>query len=266
MDAAEPSPAVICSHVDIVYRVQGTKKASTSMLDENDDETIFTSLLRRGRTLATAHQVAAVKDVSFVARHGESIGIIGRNGSGKSTLLRAIAGVIPPTRGDIYVSGEPALLGVNAVLMARLTGERNVYIGGQAMGLSRNDVSKRFQEIVDFSGIGDAIYRPMATYSSGQAARLRFAISTAMAPDILMIDEALATGDADFRARSTERVEQIRASASTVFLVSHSNSTVRELCDRVLWMDRGVLVADGPTEEVVTAYEKSVKAAKTKKA
>lgn len=257
MAEPERSPALIASHVAITYRVQGAKKAAAPMADE-DDLSVLSGLFRRGREAATLQTVEAVKDISFVAYHGESIGIIGRNGSGKSTLLRALAGLIPPTRGEIYISGEPSLLGVNAVLMSRLTGERNVYIGGQAMGLTRAQVRDRFDDIVEFSGIGEAVFRPMRTYSSGQAARLRFAISTAAAPDILMIDEALATGDADFRERSTAKVAEIREQASTVFLVSHSNSTIRQVCTRVLWMDKGVLLADGPTDEVVTAYEKTL--------
>lgn len=262
MAVADRTPAVIASHVDITYRVQGSKRAASSATD--DDEKLFKGLLNRGRELGTVTQVEAVKDVSFVAYHGESIGIIGRNGSGKSTLLRSIAGVIPPTRGEIYVSGEPALLGVNAVLMSRLSGERNVYIGAQAMGLSRAQVRERFDDIVEFSGIGESIHRPMSTYSSGQAARLRFAISTAMTPDILMIDEALATGDADFKARSSAKVNEIREEASTVFLVSHSNATIRQLCTRALWMEKGQLIADGPTEEVVAAYEATLPKPKPK--
>lgn len=257
MAAADRIPSLIASHVDITYQVHGAKKAAAPVADP-DDESLLAGLFKKGRDLATQQKVEAVKDVSFVAYHGESIGIIGRNGSGKSTLLRALAGVIPPTRGDIWINGEPALLGVNAVLMSKLSGERNVYIGGQAMGLSRSQVRERFDEIVDFSGIGQAVYRPMSTYSSGQAARLRFAISTAASPDILMIDEALATGDADFRERSTAKVAEIREQASTVFLVSHSNSTIRQICSRVIWMDKGRLIADGPTEEVVAAYEKTL--------
>ena len=159
--ASERRPSVIVSGVDVTYRVQGAKKAVASV--EEDDESLFRGLFRRGRDLATMQTVEAVKDVSFVAYHGESIGIIGRNGSGKSTLLRAIAGLIPPTKGQIWISGEPSLLGVNAVLMSKLTGERNIYVGGQALGLSRAQVRARFEDIVEFSGIGEAVHRPMQT-------------------------------------------------------------------------------------------------------
>lgn len=245
-------PSVIVSHLDITYRVFGASKPAA----EGDDEaSALTRLVRSSKEVGAVHRVHAVKDVSFVAYHGESIGIIGTNGSGKSTLLRAIAGLMPPAAGRVWVSGEPALLGVNAVLMPKMTGERNIYIGAQAMGLSRGQIERRFDDIVEFSGIGDAVYRPMSTYSSGQAARLRFAISTATAPDILMVDEALSTGDAAFRAKSSRRIRQIREEASTVFLVSHSNATVRQICDRVLWLEQGELLMDGPTDEVLSAYK-----------
>ncbi|CCH75453.1 ABC transporter ATP-binding protein [Nostocoides australiense] len=251
----ERRPAAIVSHLDIIYRVVGGKRSNTSAIGDDEGESIFRNLIGRGKTVATVQSVHAVKDVSFVAYHGESVGIIGRNGSGKSTLLRAVAGLLPPTNGEVFLAGTPALLGVNAVLMSALSGERNIYIGGQALGLTKAQVKERFEEIVAFSGIGDAVYRPMSTYSSGMAARLRFAISTAAVPDVLMIDEALSTGDAEFRKRSGEKVDEIREKASTVFLVSHSNSTVRDLCDRVLWMHHGRLIADGPTEAILTAYE-----------
>ena len=141
------------------------------------------------------------------------------------------------------------------MLIRKLSGTRNIYVGGQALGLSKAEIDDKFDEIVDFSGIGDAVHLPMSTYSSGMGARLRFAISTAATPDVLMIDEALATGDAAFKKKSAERIKAIREAAGTVFLVSHSNSNIRQICDRVLWMDHGRLLMDGPTEEVLPAYE-----------
>lgn len=198
--------------------------------------------------------VKAVRGVSFVAHHGESIGIIGHNGSGKSTLLRAIAGALPTTSGAIWADGQAALLGVNAALMRDLSGDRNIRLGGLALGLTPAEVEARYDEVVDFAGIGDFLHLPMRTYSSGMSARLRFAISAAARPDILMIDEALATGDADFRARSQERVDELVAHSGTVLLVSHSMSTIRSMCDRVLWLDHGTLLADGPTADVLEEY------------
>lgn len=200
-----------------------------------------------------------MRGVSFVAHHGESIGLVGRNGSGKSTFLRALAGLMPLSGGEIYASGDVALLGVNAALMNQLSGERNVMIGGLAQGLTRKEVRERFDEIVDFAGIGEFIHLPMRAYSSGMAARLRFAISSATVPDILIIDEALATGDAEFKAKSAARIEEIRSRAGTVFLVSHSAATIRRMCDRVIWLEKGKVVADGEPTEIIEQYEQFIR-------
>ncbi|CAM5434001.1 Vitamin B12 import ATP-binding protein BtuD [Streptomyces violaceorubidus] len=202
---AERVPTVVADGVDIVYRVNGTgagRGSATAALNR---------ILRREKTekAAGVRRVHAVKNVSFVAYRGEAIGLIGTNGSGKSTLLKAVAGLLPVENGRIYTDGQPSLLGVNAALMNDLTGERNVYLGGLAMGMSRAEVKERYQEIVDFSGInekGDFITLPMRTYSSGMAARLRFSIAAAKDHDVLLVDEALATGDRSFQKRSEERI------------------------------------------------------------
>ncbi|MER5719981.1 ABC transporter ATP-binding protein [Streptomyces sp. NPDC002132] len=252
--AGERIPTVVVDGVDIVYRVNGTgagRGSATAALHR---------ILRRGKAekAAGVRKVHAVKNVSFVAYRGEAIGLIGTNGSGKSTLLKAVAGLLPVENGKIHTDGQPSLLGVNAALMNDLTGERNVHLGGLAMGMSREQVKERYQDIVDFSGIndkGDFITLPMRTYSSGMAARLRFSIAAAKDHDVLLIDEALATGDRSFQKRSEERIRELRKHAGTVFLVSHSNKSIRDTCDRVLWLERGELRMDGPTEEVLQAYE-----------
>ncbi|MFC9653556.1 ABC transporter ATP-binding protein [Streptomyces sp. NPDC056937] len=211
------------------------------------------------RSAPGAREVHAVKGVGFAAYKGEAIGLIGSNGSGKSTLLKAIAGLLPPSRGKVFTRGQPSLLGVNAALMSDLTGERNVILGGLAMGMSREQVRGRYDDIVEFSGIndkGDFISLPMRTYSSGMGARLRFSIAAAKSHDVLLIDEALSTGDARFQRRSQERIAELRAEAGTVFLVSHSNKSILDTCDRVLWLERGELRMDGPTDEVIKEYEK----------
>src|SRR6478735_355406 len=247
-------PTVIADDVHIVYRVNaggGGKGSATAALSR---------ILRRGKGEARGvRKVHAVRGVSFTAYRGEAIGLIGSNGSGKSTLLRAIAGLLPTEQGKVYTDGQPSLLGVNAALMSDLTGERNVVLGGLAMGMSREEIRVRYQDIVDFSGInekGDFITLPMRTYSSGMAARLRFSIAAAKNHDVLMIDEALATGDRKFRVRSEERIRELRKEAGTVFLVSHNNKTIRDTCDRVLWLEKGELLMDGPTDEVLKAYER----------
>lgn len=245
-------PTVIADGLHVVYRVRGAAGRPGG-----GPAALMRALTRR-KGGGGARRVHAVRGVSFVARRGEAIGVIGSNGSGKSTLLRAVAGLIPPEGGQVYTNGQPSLLGVNAALMNDLPGERNVVLGCLAMGMTPAEVRERYDDIVEFSGIndkGDFISLPMRTYSSGMAARLRFAIAAARDHDVLMIDEALATGDRSFRKRSEKRIKELREKAGTVFLVSHSNKTIRDTCDRALWMERGELVMDGPASEVVDAYE-----------
>src|SRR5690625_389973 len=210
MAETERRPSLIASHVDVVYRVYGAKRVGTvSGVPSGNRLSRF--LRARSPHVGAVREVHAVKDVTFVAHHGESIGIIGRNGSGKSTLLRALAGLIPPTSGEVYLGGRASLLGVNAVLMRELSGARNIMIGGQAMGLTPKQIRERMDDIVEFAGLEEFIDLPMKAYSSGMSARLRFAISTAAVPDILMIDEALATGDAEFQKRSEEHTSELQS-------------------------------------------------------
>ena len=249
--ADHAGPSLIVDEVHVKYRTYGGRRRA-----HGGRRPAWTRSVRRH--VGAVDVVHAVRGVSFVAGHGESIGLIGHNGSGKSTLLRALAGLVPTSSGAVYADGTPSLLGVSGALMKDLSGERNIVLGGLALGLTPAQVGERFDDIVDFAGIGEFVQLPMKAYSSGMAARLRFAISTAARPDILMIDEALATGDADFKRRSRNRMDEIVCGAGTVLLVSHSMSTIRQSCSRVLWMDRGVLRMDGPPDEVIAAYEESV--------
>ena len=198
--------------------------------------------------------VDALKGISFVARAGQSIGILGRNGSGKSTLLRVIAGLETPRSGLVSARSNPVLLGVNAALVPDLSGERNVRLGCLAMGLSRAETEAALPEVVELAGIGKSIYRPMKTYSSGMASRLRFAIAAASNPDILLIDEALSTGDAAFKERSENKMTQLRQNAGTVFIVNHAAQVIEEMCTRALWLMDGVLIGDGPGPEIAHDY------------
>ena len=248
---AEPIPTVVVDDVHVVYKVHGTK-------GKQGNSAASLARFVTGRAAPQVREVHAVKGVSFAAYRGEAIGLIGSNGSGKSTLLLAIAGLLPPTQGRVYTNGQPSLLGVNAALMNNLTGERNVVLGCLAGGMSRADVRAKYDDIVEFSGIndnGDFLSLPMRTYSSGMSARLRFAIAAARSHDVLLIDEALATGDAEFRRRSEVRIREMREEAGTVFLVSHSLGVVRETCERTIWLEQGVILADGDTDSVIDAYE-----------
>jgi teichoic acid transport system ATP-binding protein len=243
-----PEPTVIVDDLHVVYRVYGAG---------GDKGTAATALMRvvKRQRRPSVREVHAVRGISFVASHGDAIGIIGRNGSGKSTLLQAIAGLLPPERGCVYTSGQAALLGVNAALLDDLTGERNVVLGCLAMGMTPQDVKERYQSIVDFSGVGNFIDYPMRTYSTGMAQRLRFSIASAKSHEILMIDEALATGDANFRAKSHEKIMELRGEAGTVFLVTHNLAEIEASCNRVIWVEKGKVIRQGDdVAAIIDAY------------
>lgn len=244
--APDAKPTIVVSDLNVVYKVLATGKRATKPQ----------RLLQRTAGKRGMREIHAVRDVSFVAHEGEAIALIGVNGSGKSTLLRAIAGLLPVESGRIWAEADPTLLGVNAALVNELSGERNVVLGGLAMGLSPAEVAARKQSIIDFAAIGEFIDLPMSTYSTGMGARLRFAIASAAVHRILLIDEALATGDATFQRKSEARINELRAEAGTVFVVSHGLGILRDTCSRALWLDRGALRMDGPAELVIDAYER----------
>lgn len=203
----------------------------------------------RGKTV-----VDAIVGASLIALPGESIGIIGLNGSGKSTLLSMIAGGLAPTSGRILTRSQPTLMGVSPALQPDLSGEHNIYLGCLALGMSRSDAKEQIGEITEWTELGDAIKRPMKTYSSGMSARLSFAISTAVRPDILMIDEALSTGDAAFGAKASARMHELLDRAGNLFLVSHAIKEIENNCNRAIWISKGRIIADGPTEVVAPKY------------
>jgi teichoic acid transport system ATP-binding protein len=244
-------PMVVVDDLHIVYKVYGAGG------DRGSAATVLLRAIGR-KTRASIREVHAIRGISFIAYRGDAIGVIGRNGSGKSTLLRAIAGLLPPEAGNVYTTGGASLLGVNAALLDDLTGERNVVLGCLAMGMSKQEAKEKYQSIVEFSGVGDFINLPMKTYSSGMGSRLRFAIAAAKNHEVLLIDEALATGDAEFRVRSHNRINELRAAAGTVFLVAHDLEEVELTCNRVIWMDRGQIVMQG--DDVIGIVEKYIDA------
>jgi len=245
---AERRPTVIVDDLHVSYTVYATGRPAKEA----------NKLLRRATSMRRARQIHALRGISFTAHEGEAIGVIGRNGSGKSTLLRAIAGLTPANRGAVYADSDPTLLGVNAALINDLSGERNVVLGGLALGMSPEQIRNKYDDIVDFAGIGEFIELPMRTYSAGMGARLRFAIAASATHRILLVDEALAVGDADFQRRSEKRINELRDQAGTVFLVSHSLKVIQDTCQRTLWIDGGLLRLDGPSAEVIAAYNASV--------
>ena len=199
--------------------------------------------------------VHAVQGVSLTLYEGEYFGLIGSNGSGKSTLLSAMTGLLPVDSGRIRVRSRPRLLGVGvAAMRGGVSGRLNLVIGGLAVGLSYKEINERLDDLIEFVGIGDAIDRPLKSYSSGMRARLNFTVATLTQPDILLVDEALAVGDAAFIARSKRRIDEILAEAGSVIMVSHNVENLIDQCDRIAWMKDGVIHAIGDPALVGEAY------------
>ena len=234
--------AIRCTDVHVRYSIRSGRP-------------LLRDLLRGNRPAVTT--VDAVRGVTLDVAIGECIGMVGPNGSGKTTLLQAMTGVLPLTSGVLRVRSLPTFLGVKAALRPRMTGRANIRIGLLAQGLRRHEVEARLDDVVEFTDLGPSIDLPMETYSSGMRARLHFAIATALTPEILLVDEALAVGDRAFREKSARRLEEHRSAAGTVLLVSHNLSEIRRSCDRVVWLEQGRIVLDGPTDEVLGAYEAS---------
>lgn len=240
--ARQPTVAVSVENVDVSYRVYH---------ESFDTERRTAERKIRARQSVT---VKAIRGLSCEIGVGEAVGLIGGNGSGKSTLMRAIAGLQTPDAGRIRVRGEATLLGVGAALKPTLSGYRNVILGGLALGMERNEIDSQISEIAAFSGLREALGRPLRTYSSGMRARLAFSIATLRVPEVLLIDEALSVGDRQFRERSLERLRQIRNDAGTVIMVTHNLGEIRTTCDRAIWIEDGQIRATGSPPEIIDAY------------
>ena len=242
-------PVVMVDNLHVKYQVFSSGKA----VGAAGARRLFQTNMRGART------VHALKGISFVAYENESIGVIGSNGSGKSTLLRAITGLTPPTSGSIFARSRPSLLGVGAALLPALSGDKNISLGGLALAYSRQEVEKMREEIIKFAELEEFIDLPMRTYSSGMSARLKFAIAASKQHDILIVDEALAVGDAKFKKRSEAKIREIRENAGTIFNVSHSMNSIKETCNRCIWIEKGVQKMDGDTDTVIKAYQAHLK-------
>lgn len=198
----------------------------------------------------------ALKDVTFSVRDGESVAVIGANGAGKSTLLSLVTGLVPPSTGTVTVSGRAAaLLDLGSGFHPDLTGRENIILNASLLGFSRKQAYDLYDSIVEFSELDDFIKEPLRTYSNGMMLRLAFSVAVNLDPEILIIDEVLAVGDQKFQAKCTEKIFEIRNQGKTILCVSHVSPTLRELCDRALWLDHGQLVMDGPIGGVIEAYE-----------
>ena len=242
--AAAPPPAIRVDGVSLRYRLA---KQRVPSLKEY--------AIHWMRGALRYEDLWALRDLSFTVERGEAVGIVGRNGAGKSTLLKVISRVLKPAVGTVAVTGRVApILELGAGLDFELTGLENVLINGLLLGHTRREVDERLDEIVEFSGLGDFIRAPVRNYSSGMMARLGFAVASAWVPDVLILDEVLAVGDASFVGRCEERIESFRRAGTTILLVSHSQTSVLETCSRCLWLDAGRLRADGPATEVMKRY------------
>jgi ABC-2 type transport system ATP-binding protein/lipopolysaccharide transport system ATP-binding protein len=199
----------------------------------------------------------ALQGISFGVQKGECMGIIGNNGAGKSTLLKVISNVIKPFVGKVSVQGKIApLIEINAGFDPELTARENIYLNTSILGFSKKEIDQKFNHIVEFTELEDFINTPLKNYSSGMTARLGFSIATEVNPDILIVDEVLAVGDAHFKQKSKERILAFRDKGITILFVSHNMQYIQKLCDRVLWLDHGKMKMLGKPQEVIAGYKK----------
>jgi len=198
----------------------------------------------------------ALRQVTFDVNEGETLGVIGRNGAGKSTLCMAAAQILSPDEGNVTVRGRVApILSLRSGYNKDLTGRENIYLCGALMGYKPSEIKAREQSILSFAGLGEFIDNPVRNYSSGMRTRLAFSVATSIDPDVLVLDEVLGVGDASFRKKSEARMRELMEKARAIILVSHSTDTIRNLCNRALWLDKGRVKAFGAVEEVVEKYE-----------
>ena len=206
----------------------------------------------------TYREFRALDDINLHIQPGEVCGIVGRNGAGKSTLLKVIAGVLTPTEGQVHINGNIApMLELGAGFDQDLTARENIFLNGAILGYSRDFLEKRFDDIVAFSELEEFIEQPVRTFSSGMMMRLAFSIATLVEPEVLIVDEILSVGDGHFQKKSETRMRELMSGGTTVLMVSHALKQIRDLCNRVIWLDHGKVIMDGETQEVCDAYEKT---------
>ena len=246
--APKGEPAIQLENVSVLYRLPRERIPSFKEF-----------AIRWLRRQVRYSEFWALKNVGLEVKQGEVFGLIGPNGAGKSTLLKVVARVLRPTSGRVRVRGRVApLLELGAGFDSELTGRENVFLNGAILGFSRRDIADRFDSIVEFAGVRDFIDMPLRTYSSGMAVRLGFAVATDVRPEVLIVDEVLAVGDAEFQKKSAARIEAFRESGTTILIVSHSMGGVLSLCTRVGWIEHGLVRSIGPAREVVAEYQKQV--------
>lgn len=245
-------PILEISHLSKRYRIQGQYKPYESLRDA-----IVTMLKSTGGS--SKEEFWALKDLNFSIQPGESIGIIGKNGAGKSTLLKILSRITPPTKGSITVRGTmSSLLEVGTGFHPELTGRENIFLNGSILGIPKREITKHFDEIIDFSGVEKFIDTPLKHYSSGMQLRLAFAVSAHLEPDILIIDEVLAVGDAEFQKKCLGKMDQVSKHGRTLLVVSHQMNMIRQLSGKVLYLKGGQIEAFGNTMDILNLYTKSL--------
>lgn len=239
------------------------KNVSKTYILYKNDQARFKALFIKPRNPKTNR---ALNDVSFEINHGESVGIVGDNGAGKSTLLKMITGVAFPDEGEIFVDGKvAALLELTAGFSMEMTGRENIYLKGYILGLEDDYIKEIEEKIIEFAELGDYIDQPVRTYSSGMKMRLGFAINVNIEPDVLVIDEALAVGDASFKRKCKDKIKEIIEAGTTVLYVSHTASSVKEICPRSIYLRKGAVIYDGNTEDTLKVYNDYKESVKNKK-
>jgi lipopolysaccharide transport system ATP-binding protein len=221
------------------------------------------NLVKHGRIFSYSglQEFWALRDVSFEVERGEALGIIGSNGAGKSTVLKLLSRVSTPTHGEIRINGRlSALIEVGSGFHPELTGRENIYLSGSILGMRRREITAKLDNIVEFSGIKNFIDTPVKRYSSGMYVRLGFSIAAHLDPDILLLDEVLAVGDASFQSKCLERIRHLRDAGTTIIFVSHDLEAVRRLCDRVLLLHDGQILSNGPAQQVIGFYTTTTQA------
>lgn len=238
---------------DVAVRVDRLGKKFRIYTERNQS---LKSALMRGR-VSKFDQFWALRNISLEINKGTTLGLVGGNGSGKSTLLKTLAKIYWPDEGDIeYIGRMSALLEVGSGFHPELTGRENIFLNGSILGMKRKEIEKRYEQIVEFSGVREFIDQPVKNYSSGMYVRLGFSVAIHVEPDILVVDEVLAVGDAAFQAQCFERFRELKRLGTTIILVSHDMEAVNGLCDQVAWINKGKLIQLGPAQKVTHAYLK----------
>ena len=254
--ALDDNVAIKVDHLTMEFKVT---KDKIDTLKEH-----FIRTLKRNKE--GKEKIRILNDMSFTVYKGDKLGILGYNGAGKSTILKILAGIYEPTFGNIQINGKVApLLELSAGFDKNYTGKDNIYLNGAFLSMDKHFLEEKYDDIVEFSELGEYINYPVKNYSSGMRAKLGFSIATLIEPDILIVDEILSVGDIKFRRKSSEKINELMAEGVTVLLVSHSINQVKKICDKCIWIDNGKIIMEGPADEVCDAYVESSKGIKKRR-